>query len=110
MAFNILKSLNDSRKSKEILLSAWEPTRFNIRNNVIWDANDRPLLCAGRTWSEWLKQGADTGSRIVDPLFENADRGDFSLPPHSPAVKAGFVPFDVSDVGPRVPVGVKVAK
>jgi hypothetical protein len=36
---------------------------------------------------------------IADPMFVNADAGDFSLKPDSPALKLGFKPIDTSKVG-----------
>ena len=43
----------------------------------------------------------DTHSLAVDPLFVDPENGDFRLKPNSPALKLGFVPFDMSKVGLR---------
>jgi hypothetical protein len=45
--------------------------------------------------------GVDTHSLAVDPLFVDPENGDFRLKPNSPALKLGFVPFDMSKVGLR---------
>jgi len=45
--------------------------------------------------------GIDTHSLTVDPLFVDPENGDFRLKPNSPALKLGFVPFDMSKVGLR---------
>ena len=45
--------------------------------------------------------GVDTHSLTVDPLFVDPENGDFRLKPNSPALKLGFVPFDMSKVGLR---------
>ncbi|MFC1761519.1 right-handed parallel beta-helix repeat-containing protein [Planctomycetota bacterium] len=45
--------------------------------------------------------GIDTHSLAVDPLFVDPENGDFRLKPNSPALKLGFVPFDMSKVGLR---------
>lgn len=43
--------------------------------------------------------GVDTHSVAVDPLFVDPANGDFRMNPDSPALKMGFVPFDISKVG-----------
>ena len=43
--------------------------------------------------------GVDAHSLSVDPMFVDPDNGDFRLKPNSPALKLGFVPFDMSKVG-----------
>ena len=86
----------------EVYRMMWPPDRFVIRNNVIWDANQRPLLCAQMRWGEWRRLGLDDGTIVADPLFAQPDRGDFKLLPGSPALKLGFQPFDVSTAGPRL--------
>lgn len=45
--------------------------------------------------------GIDAHSLTVDPLFVDAENGDFRLNPNSPALKMGFVQFDMSKVGLR---------
>lgn len=44
-------------------------------------------------------EGIDTHSLALDPLFVNPENGDFRFKPDSPALKLGFVPFDMSKVG-----------
>ena len=44
----------------------------------------------------------EEGSVIADPKFVDPANDDFTLAPDSPALKIGFVPFDVSKCGPRV--------
>ena len=47
------------------------------------------------------RNGVDTHSLAVDPLFVDPENGDFRLRPNSPALKLGFVPLDQSKVGLR---------
>jgi hypothetical protein len=47
------------------------------------------------------EDGADLNSLATDPLFVDPENGDFRLKPDSPALKMGFVQFDISKVGLR---------
>ena len=53
------------------------------------------------SYNGWQDLGFDTHSVIADPLFVDAENGNFSLKRESPALKLGFVPIDVSHIGPR---------
>ncbi|MBM4088548.1 MAG: hypothetical protein FJ276_03850 [Planctomycetes bacterium] len=66
------------------------------RDEVTW---------AGGTWAEWQKRGENRHSHYADPLFENADQGDFTLRAESPALALGFQPIDLSQVGPWIKTG-----
>lgn len=52
-------------------------------------------------FQEWRAAGMDKGSVIADPLFMDPGKSDFRLRKHSPALKIGFVPFDLAAVGSR---------
>lgn len=45
------------------------------------------------------RDGVDTHSLAVDPLFVDPANGDFQFKPDSPALKMGLIPFDMSNVG-----------
>ena len=49
-------------------------------------------------FAEWQQKGRDAGSVYADPQLNTTD---WALAPSSPARKLGFVPIDVSAVGPR---------
>jgi hypothetical protein len=51
--------------------------------------------------AEWQRMGFDTHSAFVDPLFVDPLHDDYRLRPDSPALKMGFQPTDVSQIGPR---------
>jgi hypothetical protein len=55
------------------------------------------------TWDQWREAGMDAHSIIADPLFTNAEKGDFRLKEKSPALEkaVGFVPLELDKVGPR---------
>ena len=52
-------------------------------------------------YEEWRGKGFDANSIVADPLFVDAENGDYRLRPDSPAFKLGFRPIDVSRVGPQ---------
>ncbi len=43
--------------------------------------------------------GADTGSRVADPMFEDLAGGDLRFKPQSPALAMGIEPIDMSTIG-----------
>jgi hypothetical protein len=45
--------------------------------------------------------GMEKGTIIADPLFTDAANFDFTLKCDSPALKSGFKPIDMTDVGPQ---------
>ena len=53
------------------------------------------------TLEQWRRLGYDRRSVVVDPLFVRPDNDDYRLRPDSPALKLGFVPIDVTKIGPR---------
>jgi hypothetical protein len=55
----------------------------------------------GMSWAKWHETGKDRHSVYADPLFVDPDNYDFRLKPDSPALATGFVPIDVTGVGPR---------
>lgn len=50
---------------------------------------------------EERKYGIEKNSIVADPLFVDAENDDFTLKPESPALKLGFKPIDVSQIGYR---------
>lgn len=76
--------------------------------NLLWDVSGRPII--GRTadskdldLAQWRTVGNDLHSVVADPLFRDLAKRDFTLAPDSPALRLGFKPIDVYDVGPRPP-------
>ena len=53
----------------------------------------------GGTLADWRKLGFDEHSVIADPLFVEPEGGDFRLRPESPALKLGFRPIQVEQIG-----------
>lgn len=80
--------------------------------NIYWNTESRDIRFFNYTFDEWRKvkgkgrgwfqpEGMDEHSLLADPLFVDARNGDFSLKPESPAFAIGFVPINMSEVGPR---------
>ena len=51
-------------------------------------------------WEAWQQAGGDVHSIVADPLFVDAEHGDFRLKPESPALKQGFEPIPLDKIGP----------
>lgn len=66
-------------------------------HNIYFCAANRDL--GTQMLKKQQRDGVDAHSVAVDPLFVDPANGDFRLKPDSPALKMGFVPFDMSKVG-----------
>ena len=78
--------------------------------NLFWDLSGQqaPLAANSRKesggpydWAAWQKLGQDLHSLVADPKFKDPRNGDFRMAKDSPALRLGFVPFDLKGVGPR---------
>ena len=89
------------------MLGRWNPENHNATfdRNLYWSTSGQPLLFGTATLAEWQAAGKDSHGMVADPLFMDPEQGDFRLRPGSPAAKIGFEPWDLSDIGPRVPPG-----
>ncbi len=83
----------EDRRGRELAHSADADTDCNI-----YYCTADPKLGA-RMLEQQQSDGVDAHSLAVDPLFVDPANGDFRLRPDSPALKLGFVPFDLSKVG-----------
>jgi hypothetical protein len=72
-----------------------------FNQNLYWNASGKPVLFGKKTVAEWQAMGQDTNSLFIDPLFVDAERGNFRVRPGSLAAKIGFEPWDLSKIGPR---------
>jgi hypothetical protein len=83
----------------------WTPRQTRFQRNLYWcEAGapefSRPTSSSGDQWAEWSAEN-DPHGVMADPLFVDPQRGDFRLRPDSPALAMGFVPFNISQCGPR---------
>ena len=79
------------------------PNRY--ASNLWWQVDSQERIKTsfnGKTFAEWAK--TDTGAVFADPQFHNANMGDFTLSPLSPALALGFIPFDLSNAGRTLPL------
>ncbi len=86
------RKTEDSR-GRELARSKDAQTDFNIYYCAVDPELGKTML------KKQQSDGVDAHSLAVDPLFVDPANGDFRLKPNSPALKLGFVPFDVSKVG-----------
>lgn len=80
-----------------------EYKNVSFADNLYYSPNGAPMIFPGNvTFSEWQKSGRDARSIVANPMFRNAKARDFELSPDSPAIrKLGFVPIDLSIIGPQ---------
>lgn len=83
----------EDRRGRKLARSKDAETDYNI----YYSTADPEL---GKTMLEKQRRdGVDAHSLATDPLFMDAENGDFRLKPDSPALKLGIVPIDLSKVG-----------
>ncbi|MFC1805782.1 right-handed parallel beta-helix repeat-containing protein [Planctomycetota bacterium] len=83
----------EDRRGRTLAASKDADTDYNI----YYCAGDREL--GKRMLGKQQRDGVDAHSLAVDPLFVDAERGDFRLQKNSPALKLGFIPLDLSKIG-----------
>lgn len=79
--------------------------RMEADLNLYWDVRGTPVLNADgetrRGLSEWQALGYDRRSIVADPRCADLAARNFALAADSPALALGFMPIDLTDVGPR---------
>ena len=85
-----------------LLGSNWSNDRFVMNRNLYWRLGSEPFDFAGADLETWRARGHDVGSIVTDPMFMDAENGDFRLVAGSPAVKLGFDPVCAHKAG-RLP-------
>ncbi|KLU07812.1 hypothetical protein RISK_000185 [Rhodopirellula islandica] len=84
---------SEDRRGRALARSKDADTDHNIYYCVSDPALGEQMLDKQR------QDGVDAQSLAVDPLFVDPANGDFRLSPDSPALRLGFVPWDVSKAG-----------
>ena len=86
------RSLYERLGNKESL-GVWD-------ENVYWHTGGAEQLRFFRlSLPRWQALGLDRHSQVIDPRFVNAARYDFRLQADSPALRLGYRPIDLSQVG-----------
>jgi hypothetical protein len=75
----------------------WTGTNFVRDYNLYFDTRTNGVAA----FEQGNKSGNDTHSIFADPLFVEADKNNFALKKNSPALKMGFKPIHMTDVGVR---------
>lgn len=88
-------------QQRDLFLHA-PPAHCRFASNLYWrvGSSSNALLATDTPTGRWLAR--EPGACVADPLFVDAARRDFRLADNSPALKLGFVPFDISAAGRRV--------
>jgi Right handed beta helix region len=88
-------------KDGGLLGGAWSDNHYKLDYDVYFRLGGGPLRFGKWTLEQWQQHGQDVHSLIADPQFRDPAHDDFSLLPSSPALKMGFKPLDMDQVGPR---------
>lgn len=85
--------------SGPLFSGTWTDANMRLDHNLYWQSNGVPISFAGSSLEKWQAAGRDIGSIVADPGFKDAQAHNFLLSADSPALKIGFVPFDLSKPG-----------
>lgn len=90
------------RKEPEIRLKKTTDCDYNLYFNPTMKLEDVKWGTQECSWDNWRTNYLqDAHSLWADPLFVDEAKHDYRLKSDSPALKLGFRPIDVSQVGPR---------
>jgi hypothetical protein len=84
-----------------LLAGNWDKLNVLFDYNTYWHVGSEDFKFGKRTFDEWRKDGMDQHSQIRDPGFVDPAKLDFRLKGGAEKELLGFVPFDISTVGPR---------
>lgn len=90
-------------------LSGWPIHSSIFRDNLLWASGQPIIFQDGTTLADWQAIGQFANTIVADPGFDAPEDGVFTFPSNSPAIGMGFVPIDLSKVGPRICQGVRPA-
>ncbi len=91
----------------------WSGAQAVVNRNLYWDTRfgrRKPpagrLMMAGEgegalCWSKWNTLGLDVDSVVADPGLVVEEEGQYRLGNSAAVKRIGFIPFDLSGIGPR---------
>jgi parallel beta-helix repeat protein len=77
----------------QLLIGKWGTPGVKFEQNLYWQVDDGEILFGDLSWDEWQAKGMDKNSLVADPLFVDADEGNFRLESDSPAFQLEFQPI-----------------
>jgi hypothetical protein len=90
----------------DAVVGGWDNYNVAFDHNLYWRTDAKADFRLGNLPLDlWQKKGLDVHSVVADPKFADPANDDFNPKGDSPAIKAGFKPFDQADVGPRAEAG-----
>jgi hypothetical protein len=91
--------------SGTLLAGDWSNENYRMDWNVYFDSrsNSTPagLRLGPCSVENWRARGHDKNSVVEDPLFRAVEADDYRLKSDSPALKMGFQPIGLKEVGVR---------
>jgi len=91
--------------SGTLLAGDWSNENYRMNWNVYFDSPSNSTVADFRlgpcSLEKWRERGHDRNSVIVDPLFQAVEADDYRLKSDSPALKMGFRPINLQQVGVR---------
>ena len=91
-------------RDSQLLDKYWrgDTTNFYFEKNLYYRSDAQPVRFSKLNVRKWQQKGLDVESRFENPLFVDPYNGDFNLHENSPALKIGFMPIDMTGIGPRL--------
>jgi Right handed beta helix region/GH141 insertion domain len=104
LSFTFRNNIVYWENDQTLLGKNWKDDNFRMESNLYYNPNYPVRFPGDLTLKEWQDQRhQDAGSVVADPGFVDFKKDDFRLKPDSPALKIGFVPFDISQSGRKTP-------
>ena len=88
-------------KEGKLLDGNWDGDGYRFEKNLYGFADKGEVMFSKWTLAQWREGGQDRESVLADPLFVDAEKGNFRSLEGSPISKIGFAALKVADAGPR---------
>ncbi len=88
--------MRDNEFDENLFCTYGQEPRLWLCQDLGYDVYDRWF----EPFSTWQKKGHDVHSVFADPLFVDPEHDDYRLREDSPALKMGFLPLPIDEMGP----------